>query len=163
MLVEIVPVTIPERLNREELVLTNENGQVEVREGDHWAGPLPDELRQILADILWSQLEAADVYLAPVVPSAGGPPLYRLALRIERFEATPGHAAVVAASWTARRLPQGPSATCRANVTIPLPDRSAGAAAGALAYGAGQLAQRVAASLGAMDRGSTPACPSEGP
>lgn len=163
LLVEILPVAVPERLNREEMVLTGESGQLDVRDGDHWAAPLADEIRQILADTLWRRLWAADVYQAPVVPVAGGPSQYRLALRIERFEAVPGRSAVVEGSWTARRLPQGGLATCRASITISLPGLTPDAAASALSDGTGQLARLVADSIGGLDQGVASACPAESP
>jgi hypothetical protein len=162
LLVEILPVALPERLNREEMVLTGAAGQLDVRDTDHWAAPLSDEIRQILTDSLWGYLRAADVYLAPVVPGAGGLASYRLALRVERFEAMPGHRAAVEGSWTVRLLPQGPPATCRANITVPLPDLTPDAAAAALSTATGQLARQVADSVGRLDQGLVPVCPVDG-
>jgi uncharacterized lipoprotein YmbA len=161
LLVEILPVAVPERLNREEMVLTGDAGQLDVRDGDHWAAPLPDEIRQILTDTLWRRLWAADVYQAPVKPTTDGLPQYRLALRVERFEATPGRSAVVEGSWTARKLPLGRLATCRASITVPLPNHTPDAAATALSTGTGQLAGLVADSIGGLDQGGTVVCPSE--
>lgn len=158
-LVEILPVAVPERLNREEMVLTGAGGQLDVRDGDHWAAPLPDEIRHILTDALWRRLRAADVYQAPVAPGAGGLALYRLALQIERFEAVPGRSAVIEGSWTVRRLPQGQSTTCRAGITVALPGLTADAAAAALSDGTAQLARHVADSLDGLERGVVSACP----
>jgi hypothetical protein len=162
LLVEILPVAIPERLNREEMVLTGESGQLDVRDSDHWAAPLSDEIRQILTDSLWRRLRAADVYLAPVAPDASGLPQYRLSLRVERFEAAPGRAATVEGSWTVRLLPRGQATTCRANIVIPLSERTPEAAAVALSTGTGQLTRQIADSIGHLDQGLAAACPSEG-
>ena len=162
LLVEILPVALPERLNREEMVLTNGAGQLDVRDNDHWAAPLSDEVRQILSDTLWGQLGGADVYQAPVAPSATSLPQYRLAVRVERFEAVPGHTAMVQGSWTARRLPQGRAATCRANIVIPLPERTPEAAAAALSDGTGQLMRLVVDSIGRLNQDGMPACPTDG-
>ncbi len=160
LLVEILPVAVPERLDRDEMVLIGEDGRLDVRDGDHWAAPLPDEIRQVLADVLWRRLWAADVYRAPVAPD-NGLPEFRLALRIERFEAVPGRTAIVEGSWTARRLPQGRSATCRASVTVPMPDRTPEGAAVALSIGAGRLARQVADSIGRLDQNGATPCPPE--
>ena len=162
LLVEILPVAVPERLNRDEMVLSRADGQLDVRDGDHWAAPLSDEIRQVLTDTLWRRLWAADVYRAPVAPG-NGLPQYRLAVRIERFEAVPGRSAIVEGAWTARRLPQGRSATCRAGMTVPLPGQTADAAAAALSAATGQLARRVADSLGHRDPDGTPSCPPDQP
>jgi len=163
VLVEMLPVAVPERLNREEMVLTDEAGHLDVRDLDRWAGPPADEIRQILADSLWQRLRAVDVYQAPVAPAASGLPQYRLALRIERFEAKVGAAATVEASWTARRLPQGHGATCRVSVSLPLPDRTPNAAAAALAEAAGRMAGAVTDSLGRLDQSAADPCASEAP
>lgn len=159
ILVELLPVALPERLNRTEMVLLTGTGQIDMREGDHWTAPLSDEIRQILGDTLWDRLGAVDVYQAPVAPAISGLPQYRLALRIERFEATPGQAAVVGGSWTARQLPQGRSATCRASITVPLLDRTPEGAAAALSAGTGRLTRQVADSVGRLDQNVAPACP----
>lgn len=163
MLVEVLPIAVPERLDREEMVLADEAGHLDVRDGDRWAAPLPDEIRQVLTDVLWRRLRAADIYRAPVGPAAGGPNEYRLALRMERFEAVPGRSAVVEGSWTARRLPQGRATTCRVSVNVPLADPTPRTAAAGLSVATGRLAGLVADSIGHLERDDAPACPAEGP
>jgi hypothetical protein len=158
MLVEVLPVTVPERVNRSEMVLTGNDGSVDVRGNDLWAAPLSDEIGQMIDDTFWRSLRAADVYNAPVAPVVGGPPQYRLALRIERFDAGPGPAVAVSGSWTLRRLPQGPSATCRADLTASLPSLTPESAAAALAQTSGRLATMVAESLGRLDHGTADVC-----
>jgi len=159
ILVEILPIALPERLNREEMVLTNGAGQIEVLASDHWAAPLSDEIRQSLSDALWESLRASDVYQAPVGPSASGLPHYRLALRIERFEAVPGRSAVVQGSWTLRRLPQGSSITCRASFAVALAGGTADAASLALSQASNQLTGQVANSLDKLNQDTPSACP----
>lgn len=157
VLVEFLPVAIPERLNRKEMVLGGEGGAIDVRDNDHWAAPLADEIRQIVVDDLWQGLRAVDVYQAP--PPASAMPQYRLALRMERFEAVPGRSAVVDGTWTMRRLPNGAAATCRAGFSETLSGTGAGAAAEALSQGTQRLAEVVTNSLGRLDRGETQPCP----
>jgi len=159
MLVELLPPALPERLNRQDLVLGGAEGRpVEVREGDRWAAPLSDEMRQIVADALWRRLRAADTYRAPVALTASPLPQYRLALRVERFDATPGRQALVEGSWTVRRLPQGGPAVCRAGFVVALPGTSPDEAVAALADGATRLAWTVAASLERLHRGDADPC-----
>jgi len=163
VLVEMLPVAVPERLSREDMVLTDAAGQLDVRDLDRWAGPPADEIRQIVADSLWQRLRAVDVYQAPVAATATSLPQYRLALRIERFEAKLGSAATVEASWTARRLPQGRSSTCRVSMSLPLPERTPSAAAAVLADATGQMARAVADSLAQLDQGAADPCAGEVP
>lgn len=158
LLVEVLPIAVPERINREEVVLTGANGQLDVRSGDRWAAPLADEMRQLVDESLWRHLRAADIYVAPVVPTGTGLPQYRLALRLERLEAIPGHQAVAEASWTMRRLPQGQPAICRAGISEPLSGATAEAAVAGLAGASARLAEAVAASLGRLHAGTGNPC-----
>ncbi|MDE1146123.1 MAG: PqiC family protein [Azospirillaceae bacterium] len=166
VLVEILPVAVPERLNRAQMVLTDAGGRLDVRDDDRWAAPVADEMRLALANALWQGLHAVDTYQAPVTPAPNGPPQYRLALRLERFDATPGGTAVVDGTWTVRRLPQGTAATCRTGFSLPVGGATPDAAAAALSDGATKLAGAVADSLARLDQappGTTPApCATDG-
>lgn len=158
LLVEVLPIAVPERVNREEIVLNGAGGQLDVRSGDRWAAPLADEMRQLVDDALWRRVRAADVYAAPVSPSANGLPQYRLALRMERLEATAGRQAVVEASWTVRRLPQGQPAICRAGATEPLAAATPDAAVAGLSKASARVAEAVAASLERLHLGVANPC-----
>jgi len=148
MLVEVLPIALPERLNRDEMVLTAENGSLSVRDNDHWAAPLSDEIRQMVADALWRQDGAADVYRAPIPAGATSLPQYRLSLRVERFEAAAQ--ATVEASWSLRKLPQGEAVVCRSSFSQPMSARTPEGAAAALSAGTARLSDAVAASLAGM-------------
>ncbi len=158
VLVEVLPVAVPERLNREEVVLTAPGGQPELRGNDRWAAPLADEMRQMVDDALWRRLRAADVYGAPPLPGSAGMPQYRLALRIERLDATPGGQAVAEASWTLRRLPQGAQAFCRSAAAESVAASDTVTAVAALGRASSRLAAAVAASLERLNSGTADPC-----
>ncbi len=158
LLVEILPISIPERLRREEIVLSTANGNLTVLDTDRWAAPLQDEVRQILDDALWRTLKASDVYQSPVAKTSSGLPQYRLALRMEKFDAIANDHAIIESSWTVRQLPQGPIAVCRARFIIPLTGITVEAAVGALAEGSAKMAQTVSVSLDRLQRGETAPC-----
>lgn len=158
LLVEVLPIAVPERVNREEIVLTAAGGQLDVRGGDRWAAPLSDEMRQLVDDALWRRVRAADVYAAPVPPSTNGLPQYRLALRMERLEASPGRQAVAEASWTVRRLPQGQPAICRAGAAELLTATTPDAAVAGLSKASARVAEAVAASLERLHMGVVNPC-----
>lgn len=162
ILVEVLPVAVPERVNRDELVLIGDKGGLEVRSDERWAAPLSDEIRQMVDDALWRRLRAADMYFAPVAPTGSPLPQYRLALRIERLDAVPGRHAVAEASWTFRPLPQGPSTVCRATAVEPLSGRSSDEAVAALRAGASRLTRTVAASLDRLRQGAPDPCRGDG-
>lgn len=158
VLVEVLPIAVPERLNREEIVLTAASGQLDVRSGDRWAAPLSDEMRQLVDDALWRRLRAADIYAAPVTPSANGLPQYRLALRVERMEAIAGRQAVVEATWTVRKLPQGQPAICRAGAGEALAAPTPEAAVAGLSRASAMRAEAVANSLQRLQQGAATPC-----
>jgi hypothetical protein len=158
LLVEILPISIPERLRREEIVFSTANGGLSVLDTDRWAAPLQDEVRQILDDALWRSLKASDVYQSPVAKTTSALPQYRLALRLETFDAIANDHATVESSWTIRQIPQGPIAVCRARFIIPLTGLSVEAAVGALAEGSTKMAQTVSVSLDRLQRGETVPC-----
>ncbi|OYD83876.1 PqiC family protein [Azospirillum brasilense] len=147
MLVEILPIAIPEALARSNLVLTDEAGQVTVMESERWLSPIGEDLRQILADSLWKTTRASDTYQAPVSGPAVTLPLYRLAVRLDRFAVVPGRDAVVDASWTLRRLPYGAVQGCRWAGRKPVDGHDASAAAAALSVASHQLAEQIGDSL----------------
>jgi uncharacterized lipoprotein YmbA len=158
MLVEVLPVAVPERVNREEIVLLSPGGQLDVRSGERWAAPLSDEMRQLVDDALWRRLRAADIYAAPVTPTANGLPQYRLALRMERLEAQAGRQAMAEATWTIRRLPQGQPAICRAGAAEALAAATSEAAVAGLSRAASRVAEAVAASLERLHAGAANPC-----
>ncbi|CAO3358934.1 PqiC family protein [Azospirillum melinis] len=161
MLVEILPIAVPEALTRSNLVLTDEAGQVTVMEAERWLSPIGDELRQILADSLWKTARASDTYQAPVSGSVVTLPLYRLAVRLDRFEAVPDRAAVVDASWTLRRLPGGAVQGCRWAGRQPVDGRDAASATAALSAASRRLADRIGDSLRHVAAGQELPCPDE--
>jgi hypothetical protein len=163
MLVELLPVVVPERVNHERVVVGGAGDRLDLRDDDQWAAPLADEIRHVVAEALWQRLRAADVYQAPVASASDRRPQYRLALRIERFDALPGRSAVVEASWTARKVPQGPSSICRAGFAAPLVDATTAAAVAALSDATGRLAEAIADALARLDQGIADSCPQGSP
>lgn len=157
VLVEILPVAVPDSVSRDSLVLNTPTGQVTVLETDRWLAPVSDEVRQLVADSLWRSARAADTYQAPV-PTGVPVPRYRLALRLERFDAVPGQAATVVGSWTLRGLPDGPVQICRWAGAQPLPGPDAAAASAALADGSRRLADRIGDSLRRAVEGDRDIC-----
>lgn len=186
-LVELLPIAIPERLNRQEMVLGGNGsgpGLVEVADTQRWAGNPADEIRQVLTSVLWSRLRAIDVYQAPPPAAAGNPPRFRVSLRIERFDAAPGREAVVEGAWTSRRIlseanlkagvPNDPPAVCRAAIAVALPavanaaagttnDSTADQATAALSKATATLAGLIADSLDRQQQGLVDACPTMSP
>lgn len=147
VLVEVLPIAVPEGLARSNLVLTDEHGRVSVLDSERWLAPIADDLRQIVADGLWRTARAADSYQAPVPDASAALPQYRLAIRLDRFDAVPRRTAAVAGSWTLRRLPDGRVRGCRWEGRQPVDSPDAVAAATALSNASRRLAGQIGDSL----------------
>jgi len=163
VLVEILPVVVPEGVARDGIVLMDPAGRVTVLPGDRWLAPVADELKQVVTDTLWESARATDTYDAPVPAGATALPQYRLALRIERFDAVSGRAAAVAGSWTLRSLSDDSVHICRWAGTQPLAGSDGAAAASALAGASHRLAARVGDSLRKAVSGGADVCGTVGP
>jgi uncharacterized lipoprotein YmbA len=50
VLVEILPIAVPDGVTRAGLVINDGNGRVTVLESDRWQAPVADDMRQVVAD-----------------------------------------------------------------------------------------------------------------
>jgi len=92
------PVTLPETLDRPQLVTRVTDTRVSVLEQQRWAAPLKSEVPRVLAANLNQLLPDAAVTVEPQ-PSTGRP-LWRVAVEIQRFDATPGSHVTIEALWS---------------------------------------------------------------
>ena len=92
------PVTLPEMLDRPQLVTRATDTRVNVLEQQRWAAPLKSEVPRILAANLNQLLPEAAVTVEPQ-PSTGRP-LWRVAVEIQRFDAMPGSDVTIEALWS---------------------------------------------------------------
>ena len=92
------PVTLPETLDRPQLVTRVTDTRVSVLEQQRWAAPLKSEVPRVLAANLNQLLPDAAVTVEPQ-PSTGRP-LWRVAVEIQRFDATPGSDVTIEALWS---------------------------------------------------------------
>lgn len=118
--IEVMPVSIPEYLNRPQLVLrgSTNDGEIKVMEFVQWSAPLRDELRDALSLHLQTTLGAIDVYK---LASARGDPTIRVAAEVVRLDAGLGQQAVASISWTVRNLPDGKVIVGNTNAELPVP------------------------------------------
>lgn len=138
--VEVVPVQVPQQVQRPQLVLDEGDGKVKIDEFHRWAGSLDDEVGAALSSALSRDLGAVDVYRTPV---PAGRPVYRISVKVQRFDSAPGRRTALDAVWSVRRLPDSVTMTCRTALQQPV-------AAGFPALVAGHRAQieQLAAQIG---------------
>jgi uncharacterized lipoprotein YmbA len=99
-LIVVGPITVPEVVDRPQIVLRTAPGRVELAEQARWAAPLKSEIPRVVADHLARLLNGART--AAFAERASGTPDYRVLIDIQRFESAPQQAATIQAAWTVR-------------------------------------------------------------
>ncbi|MDE2419745.1 MAG: membrane integrity-associated transporter subunit PqiC [Gammaproteobacteria bacterium] len=105
--IEVLPVDLPDRLDRTQLVLQTTNGQSRVLDQQRWTSTLSSELKDGLSAGLLQRLGAVDRYASG---SATSLPVYRIAANFSNFDALQGTSKNtidnihVAATWTVSRI-----------------------------------------------------------
>ena len=98
--VAVGPVTLPEVVDRPQLVVRVAANRVEILETHRWAEPLKSEIPRLIAGNLGRLLGSSRVsfYLQHAAALAD----YRVLVDIQRFESSPGEAVTVEAAWSLR-------------------------------------------------------------
>lgn len=109
--VAVGPITLPEVVDRPQLVLRVGPNEVTFEELHRWAGSLRSEIPQFIADNLAGYLNVKQVAAYP--QSAGEDAEYRVLIDIQQFDATLGESVEIAALWTVRRSSDGAMQTGR--------------------------------------------------
>ena len=91
--IAVGPVTIPEMVDRPQIVVRLGPNQVQVLEQARWAEPLKIAIGRVVAANVAASLGAR------LAPSRGADADYRIALDVQRFE-SPADAALVEVLWT---------------------------------------------------------------
>jgi len=99
--VAIGPVTLPDRLDRPQLVVRTSANRVDILETHRWAESLKSEIPRIIAADLDLLLKPARVSTYP--QNAGLDASYRILIDIQRFEMTAGEGVALDALWSVRR------------------------------------------------------------
>ena len=94
------PVTVPEMIDRPQMVVRVAANRVEMSELNRWAEPLKRALPRAIASSIAQNVPAARVYLPgnDNVPPAD----HRVRIDIERFDSELGKGATVEAAWSVR-------------------------------------------------------------
>jgi uncharacterized lipoprotein YmbA len=97
LVIALGPVSLPNYVDRPQIVTRESANAVQLGTFDHWAGDLEDMLPRVLAEDLAGRLPADRIVSFPRVVSPAFD--YRVAVDISRFDVSPEGEAVVAASW----------------------------------------------------------------
>jgi len=96
--VVVSPVTIPELVDRPQIVVSLADDQVKPSEFQRWAEPLKSNIQRTIAADLGALLGSEHVGVFDVDTS--GPPTWRVRVDVMRFESVQGEASTVDALWT---------------------------------------------------------------
>ena len=92
------PVSVPEAVDRTQMVLRTSPNQVEISDAHRWAEPLRTAIARVLAETLSRELRTAHVLASR--QGATGPVDYRIAVEVQRFESSLDTGATIDAVWT---------------------------------------------------------------
>ena len=109
--IAVGPITLPEVVDRPQIVLRAGPNQVTVVELHRWAGQLRNEITRVIADNLAADLNVKRVAAYP--QSAGDNADYRVLVDIQRFDSTIGESVTIDALWTVKRVSDGVPRTGR--------------------------------------------------
>lgn len=116
--VAVGPVTLPEVVDRPQLVVRVGANRVEILESHRWAEPLTSEIPRLMAENLRRLLRSDRV--SSYYQHAGVDADYRVLVDIQRFESSPGEGVTIEAVWSLRRTAGGASKTGRSLVREPV-------------------------------------------
>lgn len=153
-LVEVLPVTVPERLARPQMLVRKDarGAEVELLEQHRWSSSFEVELRDALAAGISERLGAVDVSKGP---RPGAQPSWRVTVQVRRLDLVEGGKVDAVFGWNLRKSDETRSLACLWDGVL-----TVGPGIEALAEGA----QRVTAALSrdiarAIDAASAAAAP----
>lgn len=98
--VAIDPATVPEALDRAQIVLRVEPNRYEIEDVERWSEPLTRGIARAIAEEIAQRLPAARV--ASYTQYGGQDADYRILIDVLRFESVPGQSATLEAAWSIR-------------------------------------------------------------
>jgi uncharacterized lipoprotein YmbA len=96
--VVVSPVTIPDLVDRPQIVARVAGNQVSLDEFDRWGEPLKGDIARVIAADLGTLLGSERVSVFE--SGSDTPPVWRVRVDVMRFDSMPGDAVTVEAQWT---------------------------------------------------------------
>ncbi len=150
--VNIMPVEIPDYLNRPQIVTRSGQNELQLAEFDRWAGSLPDNIAEVMAENL-SLLLASNKVLAKGwgrYEKTG----YTLMLRVIRLECVPRSTVTMRIQWTLSTPPDGTSVATRVSTySEKLQNARYDTAVSAVSTLLGRVSKEIAQEIGQQRKG----------
>jgi uncharacterized lipoprotein YmbA len=147
--VAVGPVSVPEMIDRPQIVVSTGANQVSIDDFNRWASPVQDNLVRVVAENLVAILGTPRVTLYPTLAADVD---FRVQIEVRNFESMPGKQASLDAVWTVRRLKDGKTETGRTSVRETIPESGYDALAAAHSRAVARMSQDIADAVRALDR-----------
>lgn len=156
--IDVLPVKVPERLARPQLVVRSRGSgsetQLFILEQDRWSSPFNYELRDAFATGIANQTGAVNEARRG---QALDQPGYRIAIELSQFDAIVGDRVQARFGWTITRSTDGRSAACYAAITEPVSGGIEGVVRGMQRAVASMVAD-ISTNLIELDMGRAASC-----
>lgn len=148
--VYVGPASVPESVDRPQMVLRSDANQVELAELHRWAEPLKQAIPRVIAESLMRELGTQRVMTSR--QSAALDFDYRVALDVQRFDSSYDAGAVLEVLWTLRSAKGGAPRIGRSVAAEPAPSRDAAGVAAAHSRALERVAHDIAEAIRAPER-----------
>ncbi|MGZ8450421.1 MAG: PqiC family protein [Candidatus Deferrimicrobiaceae bacterium] len=149
--VAVGPVSVPEIVDRPQIVVRTGPNQVFIDEFHRWGSPLRDEIARGIAGNLAALLGALRVSVFPHSTSSAAK--YRAAVDVMVFDSTLGESAALDAVWVVRGAVDGAIRSGRTTVREPVPDGSYAALVAAHSRALEKLSGDIAVAIRGLEQG----------
>jgi uncharacterized lipoprotein YmbA len=116
--VTIAPITLPDAVDRPELVMRSGANRLILLENRQWAEPLRTAIPRVLADSISQALGGVPVSLQS--DNASRDAKLQVLIDVVRFDSMPGDAAILEASWSIRSLDGAKLRTGSSTIRVPV-------------------------------------------
>jgi len=156
--IDVLPVNVPERLVRPQLIVRSKGSGAETQlfilEQDRWSSPFNYELRDAFATGIANRTGALNEARSGRPPDQPG---YRIAIELNQFDAVVDDRVQARFGWTITHSPDGRSAACYAAITEPVSAGVEGLVKG-LQRTVASAAADISRNLIELDMGQAPKC-----
>ncbi|HJU28911.1 MAG TPA: PqiC family protein [Candidatus Binataceae bacterium] len=140
------PVSLPNYLDRPEVVMRSSENTLALSSTDRWAEPLADNFRNVFEADLTTSLGNSRIVRYPWFANAR--PDYAVRVEVEQFEVSAADGAILKAHWSINNPKDGSTLVSRqADITQPMNSHDPQAIAAALSAALGDLSRQIAQAL----------------
>lgn len=150
--VAVGPVTLPDAVDRPQLVVRVATNQVALLDQHRWAEPLKSEIPRVIAGNLAQLLGITRVWAYP--QNADNDADYRVRVDIVSFESAPGDSVTLGALWAVRRKADGDVRAGRSVIQLPAVEPDYAAVVAAHGRALARLSEELGEVIRAMQAGS---------